>query len=126
MANRKHQLLKKNRAKIKAEITLHSSGRLIEENHNGQNYSPEYTKKVIAWRFYELWMKTKKYQNNPDELYKSFGRLKEGLQKLLIHWPDDSLKRGPEFWLIYDLLNVYRQGDIVKLSEILKNAFNIT
>lgn len=117
------------REKIKArnirkqEISKSISGRLIEENHNGYNYTSEYAKKVIAWRFFELWMKTQKYKNQPENLWKHFGRLREGLQTLLLHWPDESLPRGEEFWLIYDLLELWRNGDKTGLTEKLYTTF---
>lgn len=107
----------------KQTITLQTSGRLIEENHNGGDYSPEYVSKVIAWRFFELWMKTKKYEDSEDELWKWFGRLREGLQTLLLHWPDNSLERGPEFWLIYKLLGLWREGKKRELTNLLYETF---
>ena len=61
----RRQKLKDRRKKKQAEA-LHVSGRLLEENHNGFDYTPEFTKKVIAWRFFEIWMKTTKYREKPD------------------------------------------------------------
>ena len=103
----------------KQEISLSTSGRLIEENHNGEDYTPGYVKKVVAWRFFELWMKTQKYKTDPDKLWKCFGRLREGLQTLLIHWPDEILPRGQEFWFIYNLLGLWREGKKTELTDTL-------
>lgn len=107
----------------KQKIERETSGKLIEENHNGQDYTPEYARKVVAWRFFELWMKTQKYKESPGKLWEWFGRLREGLQDLLLHWPDSSLPRGQEFWLIYTLLGFYREGKHNELIETLYGTF---
>lgn len=109
----------RDRNKRKSEIALSISGRLIEENHNGHDYTPEYVKRVIAWRFFELWMKTQKYRHDPEKLWEYFGRLREGLQTLLLHWPDNILPRGQEFWFIYNLLGLWREGKKEELTNIL-------
>ena len=118
---RKKKLRARNQRK--ADIALSTNGRLIEENHNGYNYSPEYVRKVVAWRFFELWMKTQKYKTSPDRIWEYFGRLREGLQTLLLHWPDDKLPRGQEFWLIYELLGYYRDGNQRELTQKLYDTF---
>ena len=123
MGKTEHRKKLKARNIKKSEITLHTSGRLIEENHNGQDYTPGYVKRVIAWRFFELWMKTTKYRHDPDKLWEYFGRLREGLQTLLLHWPDESLPRGKEFWLIYNLLGMWREGKKTELTEALHETF---
>lgn len=121
--NRKHIEELRSRNQKKAREIREMSGRLTEENHNGRDYSPEYAKKVVAWRFFELWMKTRKYRDQPQELGRWFGRLREGLQTLLLHWPDESLERGPEFWLVYELLGLWRQGRMDDLVKKLTETF---
>lgn len=123
MGKIEHRQKLKARNQRKAEIALHTSGRLIEENHNGKDYTPEYVSRVVAWRFFELWMKTQKYQRDPDKLWMYFGRLREGLQTLLLHWPDKDLERGPEFWFIYDLLNLWRGGKKTELTDKLYSTW---
>ncbi|MDE7347706.1 MAG: hypothetical protein K2N48_13320 [Muribaculaceae bacterium] len=118
----RHQKLR-DRNLRKAKEIHETSGRLIEENHNGQDYSPEYAQRVVAWRFFELWMKTRKYKNRPEELWAWFGRLREGLQTLLLHWPDGNLGRGAEFWLIYELLGYWRSGNKEELTQKLYKVF---
>lgn len=122
MGKIEHRKEIKKRRELKQKITQETSGKLIEENHNGKDYTPEYTEKVISWRFFELWMKTNKYKNSFEDLWNWFGRLREIFQTLLLHWPD-SLQRGDEFWFIYDLLNYYRNGEKEKLILELQKKF---
>lgn len=123
MGKIEHRRKLRERRAEKQKTIQETSGKLIEENHNGFDYTPGYVRKVIAWRFFELWMKTKKYQETPDKLWDWFGKLREGLQTLLLHWPEDKLERGSEFWLIYDLLGYYREGDKKKLISRLQDTF---
>lgn len=99
----------------KQKLIQETSGKLIEENHNGQDYSVNYVQKFISWRFFELWMKVRKFKDNQDRFWLYFSKLRQQFQTLLLRWPDSKLSRGEEFWFIYDLLNIYRKGEKEKL-----------
>lgn len=102
---------------IKQTIEQQTSGKLIEENHNGYDYSPEFTSRAISWHLGNLWMKTNKYRGDHEKFGLFFRGLREKLQTLLIHW-SPKRKRDWTFWFIMDLLDTYRDGKL-EASDIL-------
>lgn len=109
----------------KQTIEQQTSGKLIEENHNGYDYSPEFTERAVSWHLGNLWMKTGKYRGEKEKFGLFFRGLREKLQTLLLHWPDQK-NRDWRFWFILDLLDTYREGKLGAsgaLWEKCKNKF---
>lgn len=96
---------------VKQTVEQQTSGKLIEENHNGYDYSPEFTSRAISWHLGNLWMKTNKFRNDHERFVLFFRGLREKFQTLLIHW-SPSRKRDWSFWFIMDLLDTYREGKL--------------
>lgn len=95
----------------KQTIEQQTSGKLIEENHNGYDYSPEFTSRAISWHLGNLWMKTNKYRGDHEKFCLFFRGLREKFQTLLLHW-SPYRKRDWSFWFIMDLLDTYREGKL--------------
>ena len=101
----------------KQTIEQQTSGKLIEENHNGYDYSPEFTSRAISWHLGNLWMKTNKYREDHEKFGLFFRGLREKFQTLLLHW-SPKRKRDWSFWFIMDLLDTYREGKL-EASDVL-------
>lgn len=89
-------------------IEQQTSGKLIEENHNGYDYSHEFTSRAISWHLGNLWMKTNKYRGDHEKFLVFFRGYREKFQTLLLHWAP-SRSRDWSFWFIMDLLDTYRE-----------------
>lgn len=104
------------------------SGKLIEENHNGYDYTYGYTCKAVSWHLGNLWMKTRKYKDNHDKFCRFFGKvMKEKLQTLLLHW-NTTREKDWSYYFIMNLLDIYREykmnsGDILweECNKLFKN-----
>ena len=101
----------------KQTIEQQTSGKLIEENHNGYDYSPEFTSRAVSWHIGNLWMKTNRYRNDHERFGLFFRSLREKFQTLLLHW-SKYRKRDWSFWFIMDLLDTYREKKL-ESSDIL-------
>lgn len=100
---------KYNKNVSKQKIEQETSGKLIEENHNGQDYSREFTSRSVSWHLENLWMKTNKYRRNHDKFILFFSKLREKLQTLLLHWSPERQKDW-SYWFLKDLLDIYREN----------------
>ena len=86
------------------KIEAWNSGKLLEENHDGINYSPEYTK-AIATRLYE---KLNPYQcSNQDEMIKKLWKYKEKIITLLVEWNDEVSRSLPQYVYLKALIEAY-------------------
>ena len=95
----------------KQTVEQQTSGKLIEENHNGYDYSPEFTSRAVSWHLGNLWMKTNKYRGDHEKFLLFFRGLREKLQTILLHW-SRLRRRDWSFWFIMDLLDTYREGKL--------------
>lgn len=107
----------------KQTIEQQTSGKLIEENHNGYDYSPEFTSRAISWHLGNLWMKTNKYRNDHEKFCLFFRGLREKFQTLLLHW-SPKRKRDWSFWFIMDLLDTYREKKLEAADELWEKCAN--
>lgn len=111
-SQKRHQK-KVEKRKIKKEIRKEKqlkeqkeSGKLIEENHNGGLYSPEFTRKAVTWYIEELSQLCKDCLGDPNRFLIGFRSLRPKLQTTLLKWSDD-LERTGEFWFFKKLLETY-------------------
>lgn len=81
------------------------NGRLIEENHNGGPYSPEFTKKAEKYYIEKL---LNSFKESPDQFLKLFRAERLNLQKLVLKWSDQE-KRTSSFFFLVDLLDSYQE-----------------
>ena len=96
---------KKEQRKAKQLQEQLNSGKLIEENHNGGLYSPEFTVKAAIWYIKELIRLCQECESDPDKFIIGFRGLRPKLQTLLLKWSDD-LERTGEFWFIMERNNL--------------------
>lgn len=111
-SQKRHQK-KVEKRKIKKEIRKkkqlkeqQESGKLIEENHNGGLYSPEFTRKAVTWYIGELSKLCKDCLGDTNRFLIGFRSLRPKLQTTLLKWSDD-LERTGEFWFFKKLLEMY-------------------
>ena len=118
---------KKEERKAKQLQAQANSGKLIEENHNGGLYSPEFTAKAALWYIRELSKLCVESRPDPDKFIIGFRGLRPKLQTLLLKWSDD-LERTSEFWFIMELLDRYRadKNDSRGLFEFCNSSYLIT
>jgi len=94
--------------KEKQLLEQQMSGKLIEENHNGGEYSPEFTEKAVSWHIREL---TDRLPNLEDQekflLY--FRSRRPKYQTLLLKW-SGQLPRDSRFYFLKGLLDLYWQN----------------
>lgn len=102
------------------------SGKLIEENHNGGLYTPEFTKKAVLWYVDELVKLCVNSEGDPDRFLVGFRGLRPKLQTTLLKWSDD-LDRSGEFWFFKELLDIYRANkeDGMRLYEYCNKVLSI-
>lgn len=101
----KRRLKKEIRKKKQLQEQL-ESGKLIEENHNGGLYSPEFTRKAAIWYIDELSKLCKNCSGDHDKFLIGFRSLRPKLQTTLLKW-SDGLERTGEFWFFKKLLEIY-------------------
>ena len=101
----------------KQTIEQQTSGKLIEENHNGYDYSPEFTSRAVSWHLGNLWMKTNKYRGDHEKFCLFFRGLREKFQTLLLHW-SPKRQRDWSFWFIMELLDLYREKKLEAADEL--------
>lgn len=94
---------KKEQRKLKQLREQEASGKLIEENHNGGYYSPEFTVKAITRYLNDLGSWKGEYLTR----YIQGMRLK--YQTLLLKWSPE-LPRNTEFYFIMTILDYYRNN----------------
>lgn len=106
-AERRYGRYLKNISKQTLEQQL--SGKLIEENHNGKDYSYEFTCRAISWYLGLLYMRMNKLRYDKEKFGIFFMKVcREKLQTLLLHWPDER-ERDWSFYFFMDLLDTYRE-----------------
>ena len=117
---------KKNLRKEKQKREQEASGKLIEENHNGGLYSPEFTRKAVVWYVKELVNLCINSQGDPGRFLIGFRGLRPKLQTTLLKWSDD-VERTGEFWFFKELLDKYRvnKEDGMGLYEYCNEIFSI-
>lgn len=100
------------------------TSKLIEENHNGHDYSPEFTEKARDHYMDYLWKNWMIMCDDPNRWLYCFQKMRLKIQTLLLHWSPD-YQRGPEFWYFKELLDTYRDnktnGDL--LLSVTYNGF---
>ena len=116
---------KKNLRKEKQKREQEASGKLIEENHNGGLYSPEFTRKAVVWYVKELVNLCINSQGDPGRFLIGFRGLRPKLQTTLLKWSDD-VERTGEFWFFKELLDRYRANkeDGMGLYEYCNEIFS--
>lgn len=94
---------KKEQRKLKQKQEQEASGKLIEENHNGGYYSPEFTVKAYTRYLEDL----EKWNGEYLTRYIQGMRLK--YQTLLLKWAPE-LPRNQEFYFFMRILDYYREN----------------
>ena len=91
--------------KAKQLLEQQNSGKLIEENHNGGEYSPEFTEKAAAWHIREL---TERLPGlfEPSRFLLFFRSRRPKYQTLLLKWAT-GLPRDDRFYFLKGLLDLY-------------------
>ena len=102
--------------KEKQLLEQQMSGKLIEENHNGGEYSPEFTEKAASWYVREIAERLPELtDSNRFLLY--FRSRRPKYQTLLLKW-SSQLPRDQRFYFLKGLLDLYWQdktdGKILK------------
>lgn len=94
--------------KEKQLLEQQMSGKLIEENHNGGEYSPEFTEKAASWHIREL---TDRLPNleDPEKFLLYFRSRRPKYQTLLLKW-SGQLPRDSRFYFLKGLLDLYWQN----------------
>ncbi len=80
-----------------------SSGRLIEENHNGLDYSPEFTDKAASRHLSDL---QEVLGLDPDQFLYFVRTRKSKYIDLVLKWPT-MYPRDSRFWFFKELLDLY-------------------
>lgn len=117
---------RKEKRKEKQLLEQRLSGKLIEENHNGNEYSPEFTEKSKNGYMNDLFEKF--YYNipnpYPDKFLIFIRSMRVKYQTLVLKW-SSFYPRTWEFWLFVELLDSYRNDKIngMKLLQICENRF---
>lgn len=94
--------------KEKQLLEQQMSGKLIEENHNGGEYSSEFTEKAASWHIRELSERLPGLiESDRFLLYFRSRRLK--YQTLLLKW-SSQLPRDTRFYFLKGLLDLYWQN----------------
>ncbi len=94
---------KKEQRKLKQLREQEASGKLIEENHNGGYYSPEFTVKAYQ-RYLDDLMKW-----NGEYLTRYIQGMRLKYQTLLLKW-SPNVPRNQEFYLFMNILDYYREN----------------
>lgn len=81
------------------------SGKLIEENHNGYDYSPEFTEKAKSWYLSIIYFKTKQYKNDHEKFGIFLKNHRKKFQDLLLHWPE-KMEKDWIYNFFLDLLTI--------------------
>jgi hypothetical protein len=91
--------------KEKQLLEQQRSGKLIEENHNGGEYSPEFTDKAASWHLRELFERFPKFTDISQFLL-YFRSRRPKYQTLLLKW-SSGLPRDSRFYFLKELLDTY-------------------
>ena len=94
--------------KEKQLLEQQMSGKLIEENHNGGEYSPEFTEKAATWHVRELSERLPDL-TEPDRFLLYFRSRRPKYQTLLLKW-SSRLPRDSRFYFLKGLLDLYWQN----------------
>ena len=94
--------------KEKQLLEQQMSGKLIEENHNGGEYSPEFTEKAASWHIRELTERLP-ILTDPDRFLLYFRSRRPKYQTLLLKW-SGQLPRDSRFYFLKGLLDLYWQN----------------
>ena len=95
--------IKKEQRKLKQKQEQEASGKLIEENHNGGYYSPEFTEKALQRFLKDLGEWKGEYLTR----YIQCMRLK--YQTLLLKWSPE-IPRNKGFYFLMSILDYYREN----------------
>lgn len=95
--------IKKEQRKLKQKQEQEASGKLIEENHNGGYYSPEFTEKALQRFLKDLGEWEGEYLTR----YIQCMRLK--YQTLLLKWSPE-IPRNKGFYFLMSILDYYREN----------------
>ena len=102
--------------KEKQLLEQQMSGKLIEENHNGGEYSPEFTEKAASWHIHELSERLSSLED-PERFLLYFRSRRPKYQTLLLKW-SEQLPRDSRFYFLKGLLDLYWQnktdGEVLK------------
>ena len=91
--------------KEKQLLEQQMSGKLIEENHNGGEYSPEFTEKAASWYIHELSERLPGL-TDPDKFLLYFRSRRPKYQTLLLKW-SSQFPRDHRFYFFKNLLDLY-------------------
>ena len=103
------------------QIEQEASGKLIEENHNGYQYSIHFLDRAISHYLALIYMRFK--LNDPIKFIRFFQvSCKRQLQTLLLHW---NYKKGKtwEYYFFMQLLEEYYDNQGVNLFRMCKEKF---
>lgn len=110
----RQKLRKQEKKKSKKEFRIaqqkreqEESGKLIEENHNGLDYSEDYIKRAIESYNKKIfgWVETEVLSERFLFLFRG---IREGLQTLVLKWPE--ILRDKNFYFYVELLDIYRSN----------------
>lgn len=104
------------------------AGRLIEENHNGGPYSPEFTREAEKYYITSLvhqYCEAIKLDKAGEYFLKFFREIRVHLQTLALKW-SDGYERTESFFFIVGLLDVYRDNktDGYKLLRFISDVMD--
>jgi len=94
--------------KEKQLLEQQASGKLIEENHNGGEYSSEFTEKAVSWHIRELSERLPDMVD-PEKFLLYFRSRRPKYQTLLLKW-SSQLPRDSRFYFLKGLLDLYWQN----------------
>ena len=100
---------RKEKRKAKQLLEQQQSGKLIEENHNGGLYSPEFTEKASIWYMNMILEKFLEMNDNPSRFLLFFRTIRSKIQTLVLKWSTE-YPRDFAFYYLVEMQDIYRDN----------------